>query len=62
MVTVELLLKTLMKIYCDPNMTVELINSGGDHRGKILFFKSGNLKEFMILRRIPLLYLHYLLI
>ena len=45
MVTVELLLKTLMKIYCDPNMTVELINSGGDHRGKILFFKSENLKE-----------------
>ncbi len=44
MVTVELLLKTLMKIYCDPNMTVELINSGGDHRGKILFFKSENLK------------------
>ena len=44
MVTVELLLKTLMKIYCDPNMTVELINSGGDHRGKILFFKDENLK------------------
>ena len=44
MVTVELLLKTLMKIYCDANMTVELINSGGDHRGKILFFKSKNLK------------------
>ena len=44
MVTVELLLKTLMKIYCDSNMTVELINSGGDNRGKIFFFKSENLK------------------
>ncbi len=44
MVTVELLLKTLMKIYCHFNMSIELVNTGGDHRGKILFFKSENLR------------------
>ena len=44
MVTVELLPKTLMKFYSSVDMAIELMNSGGDNRGKILFFKSENLK------------------
>ena len=44
MVTVELLLKALMKFYFSVSMAIELINSEGDHRGKILFFKSEKLK------------------
>ena len=44
MVTVVLSLKTLIKFYFHNNMTIELIKSGGDHRGKILFFKSEHLK------------------